>query len=217
MLNPLKIKLLIFLVIIIRFAFGTIHTVKKDGSGDFITIHEALNTASNHDVIVVYPGIYEGRIKISKEFYLRSTDPLNQSIVESTVIQSTNSNSSAVYFYSLRGTLSGFTIREGKNGINHYYSDKKNITIKHNIIENNWDYGIYEIDGLICSNIIRNNMNAGISSCDGMIEYNIIHNNRAYGIYGCDNIIRHNNIYENWNSGIYYCDGLIFDNKTHNL
>ncbi len=216
MLNPFKIKLFIFLVIITRLAFCTVYTVKKDGSGDFITIQEALNTSSDFDEIVVYPGIYEESIYVNKEIYLHSTAPLNQSIVESTVIQSTNSNAKTVRFGSglTNTTVAGITIQNGHFGIYCYSYNK--INIKHNIIENNWNDGIHYINGLICSNIIRNNMDDGIYYSNSIIEYNTINNNRNNGINNCNNIIRHNDIYENWNRGIYYCDDLIFDNTIHN-
>jgi len=39
-------------------------TVKQDGSGDFTSIQQAIDSAVNYDTVLVYPGIYYEHLKI---------------------------------------------------------------------------------------------------------------------------------------------------------
>ena len=219
----MNIRIITFFLLFAPFVFSSVFTVKKDGSGDFTSIQQAVDAASNFDEIIVYPGTYEESLKITKETYLHSSDPFDSSVVESTIIYSTNSNVSTInfeYFYLGKYTntiLTGFTIKNGLYGV--YCDNNNKIKIRYNIVEDNWNDGIHGVDGLICSNIIRNNIDDGISYSHGIIEHNTIYNNRSDGIYGCNNIIRYNNIYENWSDGIHSSggnDGMISENQVHN-
>lgn len=57
------------------FAKGNVYEVKKDGTGDFQTISEAVDVATSDDTVLVYPGIYEESIEVyDKSLNLIGTD-----------------------------------------------------------------------------------------------------------------------------------------------
>lgn len=57
------------------FAKGNVYEVKQDGTGDYITISEALEVAESQDTLLIYPGIYEESIEVyDKTINLIGTD-----------------------------------------------------------------------------------------------------------------------------------------------
>lgn len=181
-----------------NFAKRTVYNITQDTN--HTTIQDAIDNAIEGDEIVVCPGTYLETINYSsKNIILRSTDPDDPNIVESTIIDG-NSNGSVVTFNSNEtsaAVLSGFTIRNGDTN-----GDGGGIYIKNcspfitkNIIEDNYSAyggGIYleNSDANITDNIIRNN---DVSSDGGginvylgspTITHNEIYGNiRGYGIY----------------------------------
>jgi len=98
--------------------------VDINGGGDYTTIQEGINAATNGDTVLVYPGIYYENINYNGKnvtvasFYLTTQ---NNSYIDSTIING-NQNGSVVTFESgedSTAVLYGFTIQ---NGSGTYYS-----------------------------------------------------------------------------------------------
>jgi hypothetical protein len=169
-------------------------------------IQDAIDSATNGDEIIVNPGTYVGMVQFKgKDLILRSSDPTNRSVVESTIIDGNNATS-CVFFNGTEPATSkvaGFTITRGRGanggGICGRVSGSGAgalATIENNIITTNvvymTDYGkggaIWNCDGLIQNNIITankttawNGMCGGVAECDGIIRNNIISYNEAVG------------------------------------
>ncbi len=92
--------------------------------GDYPTIQEAINNATNGSVITVAEGTYRENINFNgKEISLRSTDPSDAGLVAKTIIDGGN-NGPVVTFSSGEGrkaVLSGFTITGG-SGVRRQYT-----------------------------------------------------------------------------------------------
>ena len=113
-------------LIIITFAGilpAKVITVSPDGPTT--SIQSAVEAADSGDEIIVEPGIYNERIRLTgKDFILRSTDPMNWDVVTSTVIDQGGDHDGIPFFDSgtvvrFEGSeteafvLSGFTITGG--------------------------------------------------------------------------------------------------------
>jgi len=160
-----------------------------------------IDAATDGDVIVVQPGLYQGRLYFSgKNITLTSTDPTNPDIVANTVLQVVNG--SVVTFDGTETeacVLNGFTITGGATGGRGG-----------GINGNSCQAGIFNC-------IIRNNSAAyggGLAECIGNIEKCIIFNNSATmnggGLVGCNGIISNSLIYNNsaiYGAGLNNCDG----------
>ena len=140
-----------------------------DGSPDspFRTIQFAIDFSSSGDTIMVRNGIYEENIYIySKSLliasnYLFSDDTLD---IQNTIIDGNSSNTVLTFEdCDNLGTITGFTVRNGDavecGGLT---CDNSDITIRNNIIRDNWGDtygGIFCLDSspLISNNIIIDN------------------------------------------------------------
>jgi len=202
--------------------------------GDYATIQEAIDAATNGDEIIVSPNTYMENINFTgKNLILRSTDPISESIVNATIINGDKKGS----VVSFSGTeteecvLSGFTITNGGEttyggGIN---GNGALALIQYNNISNNiiktgeasYGGGIYSCSGIIRYNTINNNIarwGGGIFWCHGRIEHNIISYNSGYDKGGAisysqamilDNVISNN---DSLTGPLYYCPSLIKGN-----
>ena len=113
-------------IIILLFVFISVYQwlnsitwhVKQDGTGDFTTIQEGIDAASNPDTVLAYPGTYFENIDfIGKHITVASLYLLtnDNSYIHSTIIDA-NSSGSGVCFISGENTSSiicGFTIQHG--------------------------------------------------------------------------------------------------------
>jgi len=176
-------------------------------SSPYKTIQAAINAASNGDIIKVAKGTYSEAVKIEqKKVQLQggfagsgnygSANP--QTNV--TILNGTSTNP-CIYIYidkQVAGsmTISGFTIRNGKNGIElsgGWSGFLNNITIENNTIENNGSQNTNRGGGIflegknvtVQKNTIRNNKSgrgAGIaaSATDFLIADNLIEKNSCY-------------------------------------
>ncbi len=154
----------------------------------YSTIQEAIDDASDNDTLVAYPGTYS-RIVIGKNIILRSLDPNDLSIVSNTIINGVSSTDYDVVTFSSNNTstLSGFTITNGRRGIDCTTSSSP--TIINNIIHNNQQYGIrcrQTNTPIIKNNLIFGNALSGIklnnASAIALIRNNTIVDNR-HGIH----------------------------------
>ena len=192
-----------------------------------------------------FPRVHITKIFFSpeKNILLRSTDPLDPSIVESTIIDGTSSGS-VVTFSGSEATscvLSGFTIMNGLawqgGGIN---GENCNATISHNIITSNTvedDYNLLASGGgiFLCHGSIRNNRivynrckgdnsmgGGGLIFCNGRIENNQIMENRSDSFGGgareCNALFLDNVISGNvagYGGALYFCHGTLMNNTIH--
>jgi len=54
----MKIKFLLILLLLPIFLLSEIIEIKQDGTGDFLTIQEGVDSSAINDTILVYPGRY---------------------------------------------------------------------------------------------------------------------------------------------------------------
>lgn len=237
------IQLLLLCIFIFSFSNLYSNIITVGPTGDYQKIQDAIDTSVDDDEIIVSPGTYNENIKIKgKNIMLRSTEPTNQSVVESTIIDGKNLDSVVTFDGNENSScvLSGFKIVNGKadyggGGIN---GNNTLAIIEYNIISNNQANfkggGIYYSRGTIRNNSILNNsflnnpmtqQGGGLAYCDGSIYNNNISYNTAIpdgwggGLYNCNGTIYGNVISNNGSSlgaGLYQCGGTIRNNIINN-
>ena len=211
-------------------------TITVGPAGDCTTIQEAVNAANEGDEVVVSPGVYvENVLMTGRNITLRSTDPDNASVVETTIIDGNQAGTTL----TLEGSetedcvVEGLTIRNGLDpdvgGVQGNYSMA---TIRYNrIIENRattFNGAIRHANGLIQGNFISDNESGpthgggGIGHCDATIIENVIVNNIGHGkgggIHDCSGarVVSQNIIANNWavnGGGIGGATGALIDNN----
>ncbi len=180
----------------------------------FVRIQDAISSfiTSPGDEIVAYPSVYDERLDfLGKDIVVRSVDPLDPAIVESTILD--GAQIGPVVTLST-GEISGFTIRNGgsTNTAAGVAADGTS-RVTHNIIEGNsaWQSGAGVAAAgaaLIADNIIRDNYGTqtggGIAARDdAVVIRNRIHGNIDVSQEGggasvqdrvlfCDNIVTNN-------------------------
>ncbi len=178
----------------------------------YMAVQAAIDEAASNNELVVYPGTYYENINFKgKAITLRSTDPNNWAIVETTIIDA-NSSGIAVTV-DANAVLRGFTIK----GSNTYgiYCNSATPTIERCIIKNN-STGVYASSSgaVLKNNKIFSNTNSGINYINSStpdIKNNLIYSNNA-GIT-CGNgssssaAITNNTIVKNTNYGIQVISG----------
>ena len=117
------------------------HFVSIDGKGNFSSIQEAIDSASDNDIIFVSNGTYFENIKITKSIKLIGED-------KNTTIITGNGSGDVIYILADYVTISGLTIKNGGSKlldevgagieIRSNYS-----TISNCIISSNKNYGLY--------------------------------------------------------------------------
>lgn len=210
--------------------------VDADGSADYPTIQQAIDSSWVGDLIVVRPGTYRERISFNgRAVTVRSEDPDDPTVVEATVIAGP-SGASVIFDFGegSQSVLEGFTITgHGISCVGSAPTISKNVirdcegpgiigandaapTIVGNTIVFNEFEGIFACNGLIQGNTISYN-SAGAAYCHGTIRDNVIsYNADAGGLYFCDGPIIGNRIVGNVavpdGGGLYICNGSIENN-----
>lgn len=198
-------KNIILIGLILLFVTAPVTAEIRLVPGEYATIQAAIDAAFEDDEIIVSIGTYYENINFGgKNIILRSTEPMNPTVVASTIIDGRLGDSiiggyragSVVTFSGAESPeciLSGFTITNGSGtgsmgdmrggGI---YGKGTHATIQHNIISGNHAFPyVYPGSGY----------GGGLYSCNGLIRNNIIWGNRTTcsegsatggGLYGCN-------------------------------
>ncbi|MDP2895875.1 MAG: right-handed parallel beta-helix repeat-containing protein [bacterium] len=190
----------------------------------FRTVQDGIDRASEGDMVLVAEGIYFENIHFGGEnITLRSTDPLNASVVAGTIIDG-GQRDSVVTFHGTEDEtclLSGFTIRNGariRSGGGGVSGRETRAVIENNVITANSGLGggLCDCEGTIQRNVIGGNLGCGLYSCHGLILNNLIAANSEAsmggGLYWCNGPIRNNTIFGNSAGhfgGVYGCSGPI--------
>jgi hypothetical protein len=227
----MKIIGVVLCVSLCRIVIGTTlyvdSSVSQSGNGlswesALKTIQEGIDAASQGDTVTVAEGLYAQNIRFNgKNIVLRSTDPLDQAVVENTIIDG-NRAGSVVTFAGTEDescVISGFTIRNGEaqlpSGKTYGggifggaflflpFEGRMRATIRNNVITDCFadrGGGIACCDGLIQDNTISQNSagrGGGLIYCNGLIQGNTVTANHSYGegaagIHACNGIIQNN-------------------------
>ncbi len=206
--------------------------------GEMTSIQQALCLSMDGEEIVVAPGTYYGNVQFcGTGVILRSVDPGNAAIVESTILDG-NHEGPVILFTGFEGeacVLAGFTIRNGKAlygaGVcGGNWRVRTRATIHVNVIVNNSAHwrggGVAFCDGTIESNRISGNsvfsVGGGLSECGGLIRGNVITGNVADsqggGLADCTGSVKNNIICANSSeggAGLIRCDGRIENNTVY--
>jgi hypothetical protein len=184
--------------------------VDQSGAGDYITIQEAINEASEGDTIQIGPGTYLEYLDVKKNVSLIGAGP-NFTWLNSASKPDNNTVCGIYIIKALSGTISGMRITAIQHGINFSVSGCS-LTIR-NCIFDNCANGVstHDISNTI---YLYNNVfaycNIGFygyvkdDSFSFTLKGNIIAYNKTYGIqYSCaggcygSTQIAYNNVYEN--------------------
>jgi len=207
-------------------SFGNTLYVGGNGTGNYTTIQDAIDDASDGDTVFVYTGMYYEHLLINKSLKLNGENKLSTKIIGLNY-------EIVIFIISDFVSVSNFTIQGTYLDYGIYIHESKFCIVDNNRIENN-SYGIVSYnssfikilhngitdnkgDGvaffpsdnsIIEKNYIMYNGRNGISMGDSqnsIIRNNQIQSNGEYGIkfYFSDNLtITNNIIYENWDTGI---------------
>jgi len=197
--------ILIIFILITQTVFSQIITIKQDGTGDFTTIQEGINTSVDGDTVLVYPGTYYENILYSgKEITLASLYLTTQdkSYINNTIIDG-HKNGSCVRIMSGEDestVLFGFTLQNGTGYSDDMiggglYIKNSSITIKFCIIRDNfarYGGGVYSFNSHInfIGSLIAYNwsikIGGGITLVDdNLIYFDTIFKNNIYLNYSC--------------------------------
>jgi nitrous oxidase accessory protein len=159
--------------------------VGGSGPGNFSKIQDAVDNASEGDIVFVYSGFYQENILIHTSIHLIGMQ-------NSTTIIDGGASGTVVSISADNTSIQGFTIQNAKDDVNF-----AGVEISHSD------------DVLVLANIIQDNGGLGISlqgsdTVGTKIAFNTVRNN-SYGIYLFDSphtLIEKNNISSNW-EGVY--------------
>jgi nitrous oxidase accessory protein len=218
-------------------------TVKSDGTGDFISIQDALNASHENDIIFVFEGIYFENLFINKSVYLMGNDP------EKTIIDG-NKSDHVIKIVAEHVNISNFTIQNsGKATYDTDFDagvqvDANSNTIMNCILRNNTvgilihfrrynkieentfyhnSYGVYTSSSLhntISNNSFQTSSEYGIyiysSSHYNYVKDNVFFNNSCgVRVKGNNNFVIRN-IFKNNGGGLYFCCGAWGNIVYHN-
>jgi parallel beta-helix repeat protein len=171
------------------------------GPGNYTSIQDAIDNASNGDTIFIFSGLYEENIMLDKSINLIGEN-------RNTTIIDGNRNDNVICIYADDVKVETCTIQNAKDDFHHAgieISNANNVVLTNNNIQNNYGFGIYIHDSidtklLLFENLITNN---------------------SYGIYVVEssNLNISNNAMLDNNDGIYVVHSSnieFFDNTVTN-
>lgn len=185
---------------------------------NYTNIQDAVDAASDGDMIIVRDGTYNEDIDVNKRLAIQSENGSTNCIV-----QAANSDEHVFYVSASYVNISGFTITGATWGTTVMYLDSvDSCNISTNNISNNGYMGIWLNDSsnnILTKNNISNNLDGiKFELCNNnntIIDNNIL-SNKWYGIdfwhFNNNNIITKNNISNNGNDGIWISS--FSDNNT---
>lgn len=169
------------------------------GNGNYTTIQDAIDNASNNDTIYVYNGTYHEKLIINKSIDIIGFGK------DSTIING-DRNLYVIYIKASFVNISNFTIKNGTIGV---YSSAFNYSFNK-----------------ITNNIFQNN-SEGIRfyySCNNKITHNIFKHHRDHGVIlynSSNNYLMNNSFTDNYNavtlSGVSYYNTLSGNNLSDNI
>ena len=162
-----------------------VNCIIVEGKGKFCSIQQAVDHATNGDLIIVYPGSYEETILVNKTLHIQGE--------EKPVVSCSNNTGSIITVTANNCRITGLHIKGNKQwGGNGSLTGLK-ISSAGNKIENNTIENTYY--GVEMSRGADNNL----------IIFNHIFNNTdgVEAILACNNVFSHNNISWNHHSGVY--------------
>ena len=196
--------------------------VGGSGPGNYSSIQDAIDNASNGDTVFVYSGIYYENVFVNKSLTLRGEDK-NTTIIDGSGDVGFNISCNETF-------INDFTINNCIFGISLLYNifEVSNIAISNNLIYD-CGHGILFVNSnstYILSNTIFNNLGNSvfIQKCNNSnISNNVFYNNSQNGITiksSSNCIIFSNDIYNNLDLGISIIDSSqnnsIFINNINN-
>ncbi|MBU1941574.1 MAG: hypothetical protein KKC68_07345 [Candidatus Thermoplasmatota archaeon] len=157
---------------------GTAHYVGGTGPGNYTTITDAINNATDHDTIYVYPGTYNESLTLDKPLTLTGHNPTT------TIL---NSPTTAVTIHADQCTIHSFNITTPTTGI--YITTAQRTQITGNYI-NHCTIGIH-IDATQATPTLTNIMGNTIDFNDIGIQAstaltNIMHNDITHSTFALD-------------------------------
>lgn len=221
-------EIIFAIVIFAGMCAGATITVNKDGTGNYLKIQEGIDAAVDGDTVIVSTGTYLEKIYFGgKNIVLRSTDPLDRDVVETTIINYLGVGGSIITFNGSETEdciLTGFTITGGYSlyggGIRGSYTHAtiSNCVITGNRADNGG--GLHGCYGTISNCTITDNTadnGGGLFICRGTIINCVISLNFAYlfggGLDLCDGKITNCTITGNQvniaGGGLFGCNGTI--------
>jgi len=184
--------------------------VGGNGEGNYTTIQEAINAASNGYTIYVYPGNYNESVVINKSISLIGIEKEGERPI---IDGGGNEEGTTVLIEANNCTLLNLIIRGGLYGIET--KEVNFITIENNVVEYaGLGMEIHSSNTMIRNNTITKSGGIGVYTHDNTFNITLTRNlmveNGGNGVQMCGNnhIISHNNITKN-------CDGIDMDN-AHN-
>jgi parallel beta-helix repeat protein len=171
----------------------------------YTSIQQAINNASNGDIIIVKPGVYRESIVVNKSISIIGEDRAN------TIIYG-DGEQTAVYIKANNVLVRNLTIQNGLVGVILAKHIEGNMVID-NLIVSNLYYGVYG-DRSGANNTIANN-NISFNGWQGIflyasgpctIENNSVVSNKADGVlvrYVKNTLIQNNYVFNNSGCGIY--------------
>lgn len=206
--------------------------VDANGGADFSSIQETIDAAWDYDTIEVCPGVYQEHIDYHGTILtIRSVDPNDPAVVESTIIDGGGTGNVAMFHNSEgpNSVLQGLTIRNGQNGIECIGADTSpwidkcrvvsntvgvacslaSPTVTETTIEDNNTVGISGSFGKInlCrifGNGSRADGHAGLANCQRLVSECVISGNNGDGIYNQAGEVKNCLISANTKNGLYF-------------
>lgn len=179
---------------------GNILYVGGSGPNNYTKIQDAIDTASDGDIVFVYDDSspYDENVVIDKSIALIGEDK------QTTIINGVEYNNASIRLQADGITVKGFTLTSSSDGIR---IESNSCTIENNIIIfNNEGIDIFRANNtLIKANMISNNSQGLyiVETKDTVISGNNISFNIHHGINcGSDNLITLNTISDNGNVGV---------------